>query len=247
MKSGRTLHDMRARILWLVGLAWLLLATQATAFYDPGLQRWINRDPLGDVASLPVMTTGLTPWSESDGAGEMAGDEFFAAWIDINRNLHGALENNPIERIDAFGLCDDSLDAAARSNPGELGKLAREAADEGRQFIRELMRQKEAAKKALRDSLEKVKRIKKSLDKRHLDAARKELDGKVVARKADGTVFDHVTEVRDAQRGLANQIESLKDTLARTPKGSDEAKAVEEAVSELSKFLDKTTGWCPRK
>jgi hypothetical protein len=25
----------------------------ANAFYDPGLQRWINRDPLGDAKSTP--------------------------------------------------------------------------------------------------------------------------------------------------------------------------------------------------
>lgn len=37
---------MRAKLFWLVGLAWLLLVANASAFYDPGLQRWINRDPI---------------------------------------------------------------------------------------------------------------------------------------------------------------------------------------------------------
>lgn len=91
-------------MFWLVSFAWLLLVANASAFYDPGLQRWISRDPLGDVASLPVMTTGLTPWSESDGGGEMADDEFVAAWTDINRNLYGAMGNTPINTVDPLGL-----------------------------------------------------------------------------------------------------------------------------------------------
>ena len=30
---------MRTKMFWLVGLAWLLLVANASAFYDPGLQR----------------------------------------------------------------------------------------------------------------------------------------------------------------------------------------------------------------
>ena len=43
---------MRAKIFWLAGLAWLLLVANAIAFYDPGLQRWINRDPIEEEGGI---------------------------------------------------------------------------------------------------------------------------------------------------------------------------------------------------
>ncbi|HEX5218609.1 MAG TPA: RHS repeat-associated core domain-containing protein [Verrucomicrobiae bacterium] len=33
-------------------IAWLLTLTNASAFYDPGAQRWINRDPIGEHGGL---------------------------------------------------------------------------------------------------------------------------------------------------------------------------------------------------
>uniref|UniRef100_UPI002455AA06 polymorphic toxin type 28 domain-containing protein n=1 Tax=Nocardia brasiliensis TaxID=37326 RepID=UPI002455AA06 len=45
---------------------------------------------------------------------------------------------------------------------------------------------------------------KEHLTERDLDAARRELNGEVVARKPDGTPWYHVREVRDAQNGLVN-------------------------------------------
>src|SRR5262245_29863150 len=37
------------------------LAYYLYRFYSPSLQRWLNRDPLGDIASLPVMTADISP------------------------------------------------------------------------------------------------------------------------------------------------------------------------------------------
>ena len=37
---------------WLTCLLWLLLATTASAFYDPHIGRWINRDPIGEPGGL---------------------------------------------------------------------------------------------------------------------------------------------------------------------------------------------------
>jgi hypothetical protein len=94
----------------------------ANAFYDPGLQRWINRDPLGDIASLPVMTAGIAPWSESDSAGEMGAGEFFEAWTDINRNLNGAMGNNPLNFRDSWGLCGEEEAANAAEKAADIVK-----------------------------------------------------------------------------------------------------------------------------
>ncbi|MFJ7210731.1 polymorphic toxin type 28 domain-containing protein [Amycolatopsis sp. NPDC098790] len=40
------------------------------------------------------------------------------------------------------------------------------------------------------------------------------MNGEVVARKGDATPWDHVTEVREAQNGLSNQINRLKRQLS---------------------------------
>ena len=41
--------------------AFVSTAEVANAFYDPGLQRWINRDPLGDVGSVPMLARAYAP------------------------------------------------------------------------------------------------------------------------------------------------------------------------------------------
>ncbi|MEV4600793.1 polymorphic toxin type 28 domain-containing protein [Amycolatopsis sp. NPDC049253] len=62
----------------------------------------------------------------------------------------------------------------------------------------------------------KTDRLKEHLTGKDLDGARRELNGEVVARKSDGTPWDHVTEVREAETGLANQINRLKRQLTDT-------------------------------
>ena len=59
---------------WLTCLLWLILATTASAFYDPHVGRWINRDPIGErggenlytfVRNQPVLlidALGLLDW-----------------------------------------------------------------------------------------------------------------------------------------------------------------------------------------
>jgi RHS repeat-associated protein len=110
-------------------------------FYDPSLQRWLNRDPL-----------------EEDGG----------------VNLYGFVENDPVNHTDAFGLADNSLDGTA-CQPGEVGKFAKDAADEGRQYIADLTKKriareaaekeaKEAAKRAAKQALEKEKQAVRNLE-----------------------------------------------------------------------------------
>ncbi|MFO1511506.1 MAG: hypothetical protein U1F83_01100 [Verrucomicrobiota bacterium] len=84
-------------VLWLT-------AGEASAFYDPGLQRWINRDPLGDIASLPLITASIAASVESGSDEEMSDEVFFDTWIDINRNFYGAIGNDPVSGFDPFGL-----------------------------------------------------------------------------------------------------------------------------------------------
>jgi len=77
----------------------------ADAFYDPGLQRWINRDPLGDIASLPVITATIFPGFETQGPGNLSPGGIFNAWLEVNRNLYGGLGNKSVNLVDPTGLC----------------------------------------------------------------------------------------------------------------------------------------------
>jgi len=71
-------------------------------YYEPNLQRWPNRDPLGDIGSLALMTA---PWAGSDNeADEITGDEFIDAWTQVNGNLYGGIGNDLVNRIDPVGL-----------------------------------------------------------------------------------------------------------------------------------------------
>ena len=72
-------------------------------FYEPNVQRWINRDPLGDISSLPLMTAAIAPTIDSGGDGMTDGD-FVNAWTWANLNLYTGIGNNPLSLFDALGL-----------------------------------------------------------------------------------------------------------------------------------------------
>lgn len=81
---------------------------------------------------------------------------------------------------------------------------------------------------------------------RDLDAARRELNGEVVARKADGTPWDHVAEVRDAQRGLMNVIDRINKQLANPNLSAAERAALTGDLSRASTMLDYSEQFVPR-
>ncbi|MDR6624346.1 polymorphic toxin type 28 domain-containing protein [Caulobacter segnis] len=88
--------------------------------------------------------------------------------------------------------------------------------------------------------------IQDHLTAKDLDAARRELRGEVVARRWNGTPYDHVKEVRDAQNGLYNEINLFKRVLSR-PNLSPENRAFYEAeLSKASKALDYSKQFVPR-
>ncbi|MFE7312676.1 putative T7SS-secreted protein [Streptomyces sp. NPDC057555] len=92
----------------------------------------------------------------------------------------------------------------------------------------------------------KTDRLKEHLTEKDLDAARRELDGEVVARKSDGTPWDHVNEVREAQDGLVNRIERIKRQLNDSRISDGEKQSLQSELSEASKLLDHSEGYVPR-
>ncbi len=79
----------------------------------------------------------------------------------------------------------------------------------------------------------------------HLDAGKRELAGEVVARKADGTPYNHVEEVRNAQRGVRNRIEEINRKLGWKGLGTEERAALVEELSAASKLLDRSEKYVP--
>jgi RHS repeat-associated protein len=72
-------------------------------FYSPNLQRWLNRDPLGDTGGLVNQVVDITRNQENTSTDEST-SELFDAWVGINKNLYGGIGNNPVNVLDYFGL-----------------------------------------------------------------------------------------------------------------------------------------------
>lgn len=92
----------------------------------------------------------------------------------------------------------------------------------------------------------KTDRIKEHLTDRDLDAARRELNGETVATKPDGTPWDHVDEVQNAQRGLVNRIAQINRQLGDSRLSAAGRAALTGELSEASKLLDYSEQFVPR-
>ena len=75
-------------------------------FYDPTSQRWLNRDPLEDEASVVYLVNGLQVFDVESQLIGVSGP--FELWSDSN--LYTFVGNNSVKFIDPFGL--SSIDAS---------------------------------------------------------------------------------------------------------------------------------------
>ena len=82
-------------------LAYWVGLSNASAFYDPGAQRWPNRDPLGDNGSLAYNLTSVDSKRLERVAATAQGR--LDIWTGINLNLFGSMGNNPVTHIDPWG------------------------------------------------------------------------------------------------------------------------------------------------
>jgi hypothetical protein len=87
--------QMKSRIWFLPLLALLSAPHLASAYYDPGVQRWINRDPKGELG-FEVLTQGYT---------SPLGD---------GPNPYRLVANDSLNRMDPYGLQGKCLYACAR-------------------------------------------------------------------------------------------------------------------------------------
>lgn len=95
-----------------------------------------------------------------------------------------------------------------------------------------------------------INKYKPMLDRKHLDAARRELNGEVVARwYSSGEPINHAREVIDAMVGLRNRLEDIKkelDHLSNYDYSAEGAARQAELTAELSagsRLLDYAQDW----
>lgn len=85
----------------------------------------------------------------------------------------------------------------------------------------------------------------KDLDRATLDAARRELRGEVVARKPDGTPYDHVGKVKELQKGLKNTIARMQVRLSQPSCSPAQRAEAERIIAEASRLLDYSEKYVP--
>lgn len=103
---------MTKALLLIFALLTYFVGTQVSfAYYEPSSQRWISRDPLGDIANLPSMAGAAAPSIENERVVQLEGENDSlnittsqAAWTKVNVNVYGGIANDPINQADPFGL-----------------------------------------------------------------------------------------------------------------------------------------------
>ena len=92
---------MKTRIvLVLVTLLGVFLGQEAQAYYNPSAGRWLSRDPIFDSAAAGTLDrrTSLVTVVSEDSA------DTFSPQKTTESNLYYFVSNDPVSRVDAFGL-----------------------------------------------------------------------------------------------------------------------------------------------
>jgi len=90
--------------IWLLTLVTLFaLPHRASAYYDPGVQRWINRDPVQE-PGFEVVRGG-------------------ALWPHLNRGAFQFVENDPLDQIDPLDLSSVYVELLAAIAKGDCAAI----------------------------------------------------------------------------------------------------------------------------
>lgn len=173
----------------------------------------------GDVLSI-LGGAGLTTISAAGEGGGLALDATGA----------GAVAGVPLNAVSAAGVAS----GVGLIGVG-VGNLAQHAAGDDRVQV---MQTNSSSSGGSGELPTKTDRIAEHLTPKDLEGAQRELNGEVVATKGDGTPFDHITEVREAQQGLVNRIQAIQRQLGDS-RTSDAARVtLQSELSQASRLLD---------
>ena len=113
--------NIKTRIMLLV-LGLTFKAGVVCAFFDPNAGRWLNRDPLNDIGGAACISRLVTPQIDypnlleravrfADGDGSLSDSIALEDWSQVNGNLFSGIANDPINKVDPFGLDANSYAA----------------------------------------------------------------------------------------------------------------------------------------
>jgi len=100
-------------------------------FYDPNLQRWLNRDPMGDPVGTLNLITAIMPGIDSPtlfdesigfkmGNDSVSDTASLGDWSQVNANFFTGIANDPVNQVDFFGLDANSFANCVQSRRNPL-------------------------------------------------------------------------------------------------------------------------------
>lgn len=213
-----------------------LVGTPTELIDESGEVAWRTRSTLWGTTTWTSDATAYTPL------------RFPGQYFDAETGLH----YNYFRYYDPSGaqyLSSDPLGLAPGPNPTSYVHNPHTWADPwGLSPCRELGL-REDTMKAIK-KLENIKKdpvgdINSEPNHNHYDAARRESRGEVVARKADGTPFDHIADLKQARNGLDSVRRVLEDEIRRPSEGLT-WRGLEVLLSkhkETTQILDRLNGF----
>jgi hypothetical protein len=142
-------------------------------------------------------------------------------WSEINKNLFVGFGNNPVGRLDPFGLCADGLPAGSDPfNAPQTLKLATELAEDAGEIAPKAERAAEAARKVAQAAKQGAKSYEKWLEhQQKLKAAQERLlKLKKLLEKTKGPKAQE--PIKEAIKDLEKSIKGhIKEIGQKWPKG----------------------------
>ncbi|MCI0552499.1 MAG: polymorphic toxin type 28 domain-containing protein, partial [Anaerolineae bacterium] len=240
-------------------------------YYDPQVGRWMARDPLAEKYPLlsPYNYSANNPVVNYDRDGRFIDTivDVVSIAYDVYDIAKTVVKGESVSGTQVGALAADvgalfipvvtgaGTAVRAASKVDDVVDIAR-AAEKSTDVAKVADNATGATKVTKADVKTPTDRIKEQLferpgqpkSKSTLRGAQTELaGGQTEAAIKKGRAFDHVTKVRNAQRGLLNRIQQIKSQLGNRNLSAAQRESLERELSEASTLLDKSEEFVPRQ